>query len=229
MQCHFDGNVNKGTGGFDLVLNTTGIRVFFRLDKTRTASLPSRISKGDLFILATTIKFNPVDTPLSPYFPHELFMSFCSCRSSIPVGCSLGAYFLNCNLYDKSNGIWKDLSNCSRFFASLRENNLKLRLPDPRTCSPWRWIFSGKTGSPPVATLTLSPLDERVAIWRAAWQNWGPADETLSAETKYSRSSRKRSTKMSDLMVAYQTFDCVHNKCVGKKVFFEYSNRRIED
>lgn len=146
-------------------------------------------------------------------------MSFCSCRSSIPVGCSLGPCFLNCNLYDESNCIWKDLSNCSRFVASLRENNLKLRLPDPRTCSPWRWILSGKTGSPPVATLTLSPLDERVAIWRAAWQNWGPADETLSAETKYSRSSRKRSTKMSDLMVAYQTFDCVHNKCVGKKSF----------
>lgn len=47
----------------------------------------------------------------------------------------------------------------------------KNKLPEPKTCSPLRWIFTGKTGSPPVATFTLSPLDDVFRMWRAAWQN----------------------------------------------------------
>ena len=62
--------------------------------------------------------------------------------------------------------------------------NVSLALPDPRTCSPWSTTFRGKTGSPPVATLTLSPLEGTAVMLWAAWQNCGPAEDTLSTEAK---------------------------------------------
>ena len=62
--------------------------------------------------------------------------------------------------------------------------NVSLALPDPRTCSPWSTTFRGKTGSPPVATLTLSPLEGTAVMLWAARQNCGPAEDTLSTEAK---------------------------------------------